>query len=1554
MRFRSALVLLLPILFLWTPDASAQKRVFSKVNPNAAAINKTAEIYDPVTGKFYPATSAMNVPRGQHMAVALGGGRILIAGGYNNRYLRDVEIFDSVTGSFATADSMKTSRSGGAAVLIQGGRVLIVGGYNGSYISSAEYYDPSTGTFNYTPGYMVTPRHNPTATVLQDGNVLITGGFNGAFLNAAEIYNTTCTTCESFTSTSEFMSSAREGHAATLLSDGKVLITGGCNNVESDRVVCERYLDSAEIYDPTTGTFTDTTGTMRTPRVGLTASLLSNGKVLIAGGTNDGTSVLSSSEIYDPATGQFAAAGNMGSARIGHTATALSDGRILLAGGRSDSYLNSAEVFDPAAGTFSTVSSPMATPRYQHSATALGNGKVLFAGGQNSDLLIFDINYRSSSDNISPNIVISPDSKVGFVPYAGSGAVLAFSTETGAVIGRIVTGGTPAFLTALMDGRTLTVVSAFDNRIFLIGMDTLSLKATYSFQGMFGFGSILAVSPDGVYGYISSTSTGEVIKFDIDSGNEVGRLKNLLTPAQITITHDGRTLLVVDTSANEVVFVDSSSMTEKYRMTAGTEYSLANFTIFNKAVLNLDESYGVIGSQDASSLAGGSLLFFKTSTGEIVRIEQVGYQPGFTALLPDGSAWVVLCQDQLSVASTSNIPLDENSESIVKNSATVRGNPLGSANIVFSPDSKSAFYASSVADLVFQHNLNNYAVVGSFLVGDDPNEFTDQASSLALTPDEKTLVVLEFTSNELDLLTDETVFRQTKFISQQDKFTGLTVTNLSDRYAYLIITAIGDGGTNYSGTDVVNPVGLQLWPNAQASLELGELFNLDNDQNNSGRVVIRSDQPAVAGFSTTGQIRAEFLGAYVSGLQGIPLFPHYGGALHDWIIPEIPQESNSSAELNFVNPNYNQSNYDWTHYGIDGAVLETRTGSYINGSIREVNSVSNLLTSTRLGQVLVVGGFDATSTKETADLFDRNSKTFSITGARPTPRQGHSATWLNSGKVLIAGGKKGVTVLNTAALYDPISNSFLSTAGTMNWDRYRHTATALINGKVLLAGGQNSSSINASAELFDPISLAFESTAGFMTTARDAHTATLLPDGKVLIAGGIDGYTTSETAELYDPASSLFGATGPMSARRAFHTAVRLTNGKVLIAGGYNGEYLNSAELYNPETGLFSSTAPMNVERSSHTCTLLSDGTVLIVGGMNSSGPLNSAELYNPITGIFVPVGEMTSARTSHTATLMPDGSDHANDRVLIAGGWNYEDDEKTTLNTAEFYDPVTLQFTAISGIMTDARQGHSATLLQGVEGGYLRMTSPEGLLFTEIFNFGYADTGLNGINMDKYAGITRIYSPQFAVLPPFETILNIINGNQDSEATVTITLHAQDGAILGTPVIRILPQNGQIRDNIRNLFQENSNLQNQTGWLEVTSSVDRIVGTVSFTNADNSFLASFELSGLPLNDFLFPLVSEDGDFRTGVALLNGNDQTAHVQLELWGPAGTLDGYTSISLAPMTRTAKYLSDYFPGIQPHHSANLRVHSDRPLHGLAILHDWGLRFISSVPPAPFPEQ
>jgi N-acetylneuraminic acid mutarotase len=172
------------------------------------------------------------------------------------------------------------------------------------------------------------------------------------------------------------LNTIRSTHTATLLPNGKVLVAGGLGTGGV-------YLASAELYDPATGTWT-VTGSMNFARSEHTATLLPNGKVLVAGGLGTGGVYLASAELYDPASGTWTATGSMGAARYEHMLAVLANGQVLVVGGaNSTNVLASAELYNPATGTWSGTGA-LNTARMFHTATVLANGKVLVAAGYNN------------------------------------------------------------------------------------------------------------------------------------------------------------------------------------------------------------------------------------------------------------------------------------------------------------------------------------------------------------------------------------------------------------------------------------------------------------------------------------------------------------------------------------------------------------------------------------------------------------------------------------------------------------------------------------------------------------------------------------------------------------------------------------------------------------------------------------------------------------------------------------------------------------------------------------------------------------------------------------------------------------------------------------------------------------------------------------------------------------------------------------------------------------------------------------------------------------------
>lgn len=330
-------------------------------NPYGAALD----------GSTQEPTLADGIATFTDLKVDIGGWDYTLVASAQNYYDYTSLKFD-VEG-FAAINDMLTKRKYHTATKLDNGYVLIAGGYNetSGYLGSAELYNPYSNSFSDL-GVMGRERSDHTATLLPGGDKVLLIGGAGSADNTAEIYYNG----QGFSNIGDTMHESRRFHSATLLDDGKVLIIGGADGSRGD------------IFDPSTNLFTETGGQVVYPkRYVHTATKLRNGKVLIVGGVDrpwgEGTVYLSTAEIYDPSDGTFTSTGNMTTPRANHTATLLLDGKVLIAGGGSTGgLLNTAEIFDPLTGFFTSVTDTMAISRARHSAIPIVDGsKVLIIGG---------------------------------------------------------------------------------------------------------------------------------------------------------------------------------------------------------------------------------------------------------------------------------------------------------------------------------------------------------------------------------------------------------------------------------------------------------------------------------------------------------------------------------------------------------------------------------------------------------------------------------------------------------------------------------------------------------------------------------------------------------------------------------------------------------------------------------------------------------------------------------------------------------------------------------------------------------------------------------------------------------------------------------------------------------------------------------------------------------------------------------------------------------------------------------------------------------------------
>lgn len=330
--------------------------------------NLSAELYDPASGQW-SATGSMGVRRSEFAMTPLADGRVLALG-----YDPSVEAYDPVTGTWTPAGRLNTDRTGPFAATRADGKVFVAVG-NGQV--APETFDPATGTATGVKALGLALSGN-NLTLLPNGRVLTVGGAYPASRAAG--------TCDPATGTWQPTGSlavARQGHAVVLLPNGKVLVAGGVDTTGAS-------LASAELYDPGTGVWT-ATGSMGASRSNPGATLLGSGKVLVAGGAQFSSAnpyspkYLNSAELYDPASGTWSATGSMLDDLFPGSATLLLDGTVLVEGLPIASTSNaSSETYDPATGAW-TRAGAMLEQRYAIAATRLPGGKVLVLGASSGN-----------------------------------------------------------------------------------------------------------------------------------------------------------------------------------------------------------------------------------------------------------------------------------------------------------------------------------------------------------------------------------------------------------------------------------------------------------------------------------------------------------------------------------------------------------------------------------------------------------------------------------------------------------------------------------------------------------------------------------------------------------------------------------------------------------------------------------------------------------------------------------------------------------------------------------------------------------------------------------------------------------------------------------------------------------------------------------------------------------------------------------------------------------------------------------------------------------------
>jgi hypothetical protein len=997
-----------------------------------------------------PTTSVMHTPRLNHTATLLDNGKVLIAGGadYTTTAIittATAELYDPTTGTFnyttdasSTQTNMANPRQSHTASLLPTGTVLIAGG--GYYqpgtltiLSGAEIYDPNSGTFSSTAS-LNQARDTHAATVLSDGTVLVTGGHyytgTGAtltevVLNSAEVYNSAS---QSWTTLTNPMVYARLSHTSTLLPSGKVLIAGG--------TVGGFPSNTAEIYDPVAGTFTAVPGGMAYARQGHTATLMDNGVVLIAGGVQGvQTSPADpySAELYDPQNNTFTKAADMTAVRVFHTAVALPNGTVLIAGGGP----LATEVYDPFNNTF-TVAGALNADRSLFTATLLDTGSVLLAAG----ISLSTATTFSSADVYTP-LTLTPPNLVSI---------------------------------AVTPANPTTIVGAAQR---LVAMGTFTVNGITTITPL---SSVTWSATD-----LSGSGVAQISNDASNSGEAAG-----LSAGTATITACagicGSTTLTVNPALVSIVVAPGSpaiSAGTTLSFTATGHYS-NNTTQDLTASATWSSSATIVASIDSAGLASS------VTQGSTTITATFGTTSGSTALTvgPPLNAIAVTPVNPIQVGATAQFTaigiFSDGSTQNLSTSFTPPNWTSGSAIATIDP-------VSGLATGVAPGEANIFATLGA-ITGSTPLYVTNVASPAASS-------MLTARSGET-----ATLLATGKVLVTGGWGTYGSGSGLSSAELYTPVT--GGYGT-FAATD---------------SLLQGVFFHTATVLP-SGKVLIAGGQLVNASPSATTQAEVydPATGTFTpaAGLL-IPRQQHTATLLPSGLVLIVGGYSQSqgnavsSAEL-----------YD--------PVAGTFTLTLGSLATARYGHTATLLND---GRVLIVGGYNFTfGEQSSAEIYDPVTQMFTAAGSLTVAAGfGSTATLLPSGKVLFAAGINGAgsaapTASKTAELYDPTLGTFTQT-GSLTTGRFFHTATLEADGKVLFVGGQVDGGIGTptfTAELYDPsmgTNGTFTPTVA-LNTARDAHAAALLSDGTVLIMGGVvssvlpapntSTLSVTPTVEFYPP-----------------------------------------------------------------------------------------------------------------------------------------------------------------------------------------------------------------------------------------------------------------------------------------------------------------------------------------------------------------------------------------------------------------------------------------------------
>ena len=578
----------------------------------------------------------------------------------------------------------------------------------------------------------------------------------------------------------------------------------------------------------------------------------------------------------------------------------------------------------------------------------------------------------SSADlNFSPNVVFTLDSNRAFVSYSGSNKVLVFDTRTGDVVKLIEVGENPALITLTPDGTKVAVVCLFlqDNlpdpatgfvgkligALSIIDVATLEVQTLDLERVLFSFANNVIFSSDSKTGFVASSGTDEILRFDVESAAEFERLQVTQgsRPSSLTMAPDfsffglvlvGSTLLDIQQVPDSVQLVNTDTFSllrsivpEREELQASHDF-LANNTL----AISQDGTRGLIADQENSllgsfpDLVANHAILLDLETGETIEIFTVGGLAGASFLVPGRSLFVIVGARRISAIDFETLE----SVTVLPQNAEFNA----TSRVAFSQDGSRAFLASPTQNRFLEVDLDpnkNLAVRRSMDVGpnvvreSDGNEFTIPAAPLdvTLSPDGTVLSIVKFNANTIELLEDSGRFYIPRLLSTSQWFTGVAVTNNSSGDASIIATAFNPIGRPYQDNSVTeevveytNPNTIDLGPGQHTSFTAEDLLQPAPQTDEEGEELATlleidgwldfdTDQSQTGALFLIGDRVSKRLDGGLSRLETSNLS----------ILPEVPLDPTWKTEVIVLNPNDNFTDAGFVLFDHAGETIDFRS-----------------------------------------------------------------------------------------------------------------------------------------------------------------------------------------------------------------------------------------------------------------------------------------------------------------------------------------------------------------------------------------------------------------------------------------------------------------------------------------------------------------------------------------------------------------------------------------------------------------------------------------------------